>query len=61
MRTKPITYNRSPPVEPIGIYAGIARRKGARLLHELLEVVPPSPLLAPVGAELRSISPGVKC
>jgi hypothetical protein len=24
MRTKPITYNRSPPVEPIRISAGIA-------------------------------------
>jgi hypothetical protein len=40
MRTKPITYNHSRPAEAIGISAGIARRIGARLLHELLEVVP---------------------
>jgi hypothetical protein len=42
MRTKPITYNHSPPVEPIGISAGIVRRIGARLLHELLAVLPPT-------------------
>ena len=42
MRTKPITYNDSRPAEPVGISAGIARRIGARLLHEVREAVPPT-------------------
>ena len=42
MRTKPITYNDSRPAKPIGISAGIAGRIGARLLHEVREVLPGS-------------------
>jgi hypothetical protein len=42
MRTKPIVYNYSPPAEPIGIHAGVARRIGARFLHEFREVLPPT-------------------
>ena len=42
MRTKPITHNHGAPVEPIGISAGIAHRIGARLVHELLAVLPPT-------------------
>jgi hypothetical protein len=42
MRTKPITYNDSRTAEPIGISAGIARRIGARLLHEVREALPPT-------------------
>src|SRR6476619_8215565 len=42
MRTKPITYNDSRLAEPTGISAGIARRIGARLLHEVREALPPT-------------------
>ena len=42
MTTKPITYNDSPPAKPIGISPGIARRIGARLLHEVREALPRS-------------------
>jgi len=42
MRTKPITYNDSRPAEPIGSSAGIARRIGARILHEAREAIPPT-------------------
>ena len=42
MRTKPITYHASRPAGPIGISAGIARRIGARLLHEVREALPPT-------------------
>ena len=42
MRTKPITYSDSRLAEPIGISAGIARRIGARLLHEVREALPPT-------------------
>ena len=42
MRTKPILYNDSPPAEPIGIPARVARRIGDRLLHEFREVLPPT-------------------
>src|SRR5580693_8291535 len=42
MRTKPITYNDGRLAEPAGIYAGIARRIGARLLHEVREALPPT-------------------
>jgi hypothetical protein len=42
MRTKPITYSDSRLAEPIGISTGIARRIGARLLHEVREVLPPT-------------------
>jgi hypothetical protein len=42
MRTKPILYNASPPVEPISIPAGVSHRIGARLLHEFREVLPPT-------------------
>src|SRR5271166_1951829 len=42
MRTKPILYDDSRPAEPIGIPAGVARRIGARLLHEAREALPPT-------------------
>jgi hypothetical protein len=42
MRTKPILYDDSRLAEPIGIASGVARRIGARLLHEFLEVLPPT-------------------
>ena len=42
MRTKPITYNDSRLAEPTGISDGIARRIGARLLHEVREALPPT-------------------
>src|SRR5882757_2209947 len=42
MRTKPITYNDSRLAEPTGVSAGIARRIGARLLHEAREALPPT-------------------
>ena len=42
MRTKPITYNDSRPAKPIRISAGIARRIGAQLLHEVREALPPT-------------------
>src|SRR6478672_2694139 len=42
MRTKPITFNDSRLAEPTGISAGIARRIGARLLHEVREALPPT-------------------
>jgi hypothetical protein len=42
MRTKPITFNAGRLVEPTGISAGIARRIGARLLHEVREALPPT-------------------
>ena len=42
MRTKPITYNDSRLAEATGISAGIARRIGARLLHEVREALPPT-------------------
>src|ERR1700726_1397566 len=42
MRTKPITYNDGRLAEPTGISAGIARRIGARLLHEVREALPPT-------------------
>ena len=42
MRTKPILYNDSRPAEPIKIPAGVARRIGARLLHEAREALPPT-------------------
>ena len=40
MRTKPITYNDSRLAEPTGISAGIARRIGAGILHEVREALP---------------------
>ena len=42
MRTKPILYDDSRPAAPIGTPAGIARRIGARLLHEAREALPPT-------------------
>ena len=42
MRTKPIPYDDSPPTESIGMPTGIARRIGARLLHEAGEALPPT-------------------
>src|ERR1700739_2848243 len=42
MRTKPITFNAGRLVEPTGVSAGIARRIGARLLHEVREALPPT-------------------
>ena len=39
MRTKPILYNDNRPAEPIGI-PSVARRIGARLLHEARESLP---------------------
>ena len=42
MRTKPILYDDSRPAEPIEIPAGVARRIGARLLHEAREALPPT-------------------
>ena len=42
MRTKPITYNDGRLAEPTGISDGIARRIGARLLHEVGEALPPT-------------------
>jgi hypothetical protein len=42
MRTKPITCNDSRLAEPTGISDGIARRIGARLLHEVGEALPPT-------------------
>src|ERR1700739_4133415 len=42
MRTKPITFNAGRLVEPTGVSAGIARRIGARLLHEAREALPPT-------------------
>jgi hypothetical protein len=42
MRTKPILYNDSRPLEPIGMPARVARRIGARLLREFREVLPPT-------------------
>src|ERR1700751_5516479 len=42
MRTKPIAYNDGRLAEPTGISAGIARRIGAGILHELREALPPT-------------------
>lgn len=42
MRTKPITYNDGRLAEPTGISAGIARRIGAGVLHEVQEALPPT-------------------
>ena len=42
MRTKPFTISDSHLAEPTGIFAGIARRIGARLLHEVREALPPT-------------------
>ena len=42
MRTKPILYDDSRPAEAIRIPAGVARRIGARLLHEAREALPPT-------------------
>ena len=42
MRTKPILYNDSHPAEPIGIPAGVVHRIGAWILHEWLEILPPT-------------------
>ena len=42
MGTKPILYDDSRPAEAIRIPAGVARRIGARLLHEAREALPPT-------------------
>src|ERR1700751_3825083 len=42
MRTKPIAYNDGRLAEPTGISAGIARRIGAGILHELREALSPT-------------------
>ena len=42
MRTKPVLYNDSHPAEPIGIPAGVVHRIGAWILHEWLEMLPPT-------------------
>jgi hypothetical protein len=42
MRYEPILRNGCPPAQPIEIPAGIARRLGARLLHEVREALPPT-------------------
>src|SRR5271168_4574810 len=42
MRTKPIRYNDTHPAEPIGIPAGVVHRIGAWILHEWLEMLPPT-------------------
>jgi hypothetical protein len=41
MKAKPKLYNDSRPGEAIAIFAGIARRIGARLLQEVREALPP--------------------
>src|SRR5262245_31320357 len=43
MRTEPVSYHgHSPTAEPIGKAVGIARRIGARLMHEAREALPPT-------------------
>ena len=42
MRSEPILRNESPPVQPTEILSGVARRIGARLLHEVREALPPT-------------------
>ena len=42
MRTSPVLHSDNPPVGPIGVPSGVARRIGARLLHEAREAVPPT-------------------
>jgi hypothetical protein len=42
MRTEPVPYDGSRPAEPIGKSSGVARRIGARLLHEVREALPPT-------------------
>ena len=43
MRTQPLSYNdESPIAEPVGKAAGIARRIGIRLFHEVREALPPT-------------------
>lgn len=42
MRSEPILHNDGSPVPPIEISDGIARRIGARLLHEVREALPPT-------------------
>ena len=43
MRTEPLSFDdSSPTVAPIGRAAGLARRVGGRLLHEVREVLPPT-------------------
>ena len=42
MRTKPIAYNDGRLAEPTGISAGITRRIGAGILHEVWEALPPT-------------------
>jgi len=42
MRTERVPHNETPPAEAIGNPGGVARRIGARLLHEAREAVPPT-------------------
>jgi len=43
MRTEPLSYDdESPIAEPVGKAAGIARRIGIRLFHEVREALPPT-------------------
>jgi hypothetical protein len=42
MRSEPILESDSHPAEAIGISVGVARRIGARLLHEVREALPPT-------------------
>jgi len=43
MRTEPLSYDHESPIaEPVGKAAGIARRIGIRLFHEVREALPPT-------------------
>jgi len=43
MRTEPLSYDAESPIaEPVGKAAGIARRIGIRLFHEVREALPPT-------------------
>jgi len=42
MRTEPVPYDGSRPAEPIRKSSGVARRIGARLLHEVRDALPPT-------------------
>jgi len=42
MRSESILRNNGRPAEAVGIRAGVARRVGARLLHEVREALPPT-------------------